>query len=320
MRIAIIGAGMAGLSCAERLRAGGLTVALFDKGRTVGGRMSTRRAELKGAALQFDHGTQVFTVRDASFGRRVDAWAEAGSVALWPDEYGDAWIGQPAMNAPLLAMADNLSVTSSVRIEAMIRDGNRWKLQGEGVDETRYGAVVVAVPAEQAAPLLAPHEASMAALARTVRSSPCWTVMAAFDSPLSAAGPQLIRNSGAIDLAVRDSSKPGRQTHECWVIHATPEWSTEHLESDPELVVSALLAAFAEALGSPRECEALRPAHAAAHRWRYARPGSADVELLWNDSIGLGACGDWLTGPQVECAWLSGTRLGDAIVESLIPE
>ena len=45
MRIAIIGAGMAGLSCADALRDEGHEIALFDKGRGPGGRMSTRRVD-----------------------------------------------------------------------------------------------------------------------------------------------------------------------------------------------------------------------------------------------------------------------------------
>ena len=40
-RIAVIGAGLAGLSCARALRARGATVRLFDKGRGAGGRLAT---------------------------------------------------------------------------------------------------------------------------------------------------------------------------------------------------------------------------------------------------------------------------------------
>ena len=45
MKIAVIGAGIAGLACAEALAAKGSDVTLFDKGRRAGGRMSTRLVE-----------------------------------------------------------------------------------------------------------------------------------------------------------------------------------------------------------------------------------------------------------------------------------
>ncbi|MEM1053678.1 MAG: FAD-dependent oxidoreductase, partial [Pseudomonadota bacterium] len=57
----IIGAGMAGLSCGTALAAGGIDVCLLDKGRGPGGRMATRRAEIGGQAVSFDHGAQYFT-------------------------------------------------------------------------------------------------------------------------------------------------------------------------------------------------------------------------------------------------------------------
>jgi len=43
MKIAIVGAGMSGLACAEALVRSGHTVSLLDKGRGPGGRMSVRR-------------------------------------------------------------------------------------------------------------------------------------------------------------------------------------------------------------------------------------------------------------------------------------
>ena len=78
-RVAVIGAGLAGLICAERLIRQGWPVTVFDKGRGPGGRMATRRAD----DLRFDHGAQYFTARDQRFRDRVDAWVHDGVVALW---------------------------------------------------------------------------------------------------------------------------------------------------------------------------------------------------------------------------------------------
>ena len=67
MKTAIIGAGMAGLSCARALIAAGQNVDLFDKGRGPGGRMSTRRMETPIGEIRWDHGAQFFTARDDRF-------------------------------------------------------------------------------------------------------------------------------------------------------------------------------------------------------------------------------------------------------------
>ena len=61
--IAIVGAGLAGLSCAARLKELGHHVELFEKSRGPAGRMSTKRGEDWAA----DHGAQYFTARDPLF-------------------------------------------------------------------------------------------------------------------------------------------------------------------------------------------------------------------------------------------------------------
>ena len=82
--ILIIGAGMAGLSCAEHLTRAGRTVALIDKGRGPGGRMAARRVDIEGETVRFDHGAQYFTARDAAFHAAVAEWETAGAAARWP--------------------------------------------------------------------------------------------------------------------------------------------------------------------------------------------------------------------------------------------
>jgi renalase len=65
--IAVVGAGLAGLSCAQALLQAGHTVHVFDKARGPSGRMSTRRADDEHGPWQCDHGAQYFTARDHAF-------------------------------------------------------------------------------------------------------------------------------------------------------------------------------------------------------------------------------------------------------------
>ncbi|MBO6767571.1 MAG: NAD(P)-binding protein [Erythrobacter sp.] len=308
MRIAIVGAGMAGMSCALRLDELGHEVALFDKGRGPGGRMATRRIEHDGRMLHFDHGAQYFTVRDPRFASRVEAWERGGIVARWPEAGAEAWVGTPAMNAPLKAMASHLDLRFGTRIDSLDRTLEGWRLRGDGVPDAMFDAVIVALPAEQAAPLLTPHAQTMGALAAATASDPCWTLMVAFSKPLSNVEATL-RDAGPIGWAARNSTKPQRSDEECWVVQGSPEWSRAHLEEDAEMAGAALLDAFSDAVGAP-----LPPILArSAHRWRYAKSGAAGTQPLWDDAQRIGACGDWLIAPRVEAAFLSGLELAEAI-------
>ena len=78
-RVAIVGAGMSGLSAASILAAEGLDVQIFEKSRGCGGRMATRRS----SGFEIDHGAQYFTVREDSFRNAVNDWLDLGIAAPW---------------------------------------------------------------------------------------------------------------------------------------------------------------------------------------------------------------------------------------------
>jgi predicted NAD/FAD-dependent oxidoreductase len=315
MRIGIVGAGMAGLACAEQLAADGHTLILLDKGRGPGGRMSTRRIATSMGEAAFDHGAQYFTVRDAGFRTRVKRWMAAGCVAPWPAAGADAYVGVPGMNAPIRDMAAAFAVQWGVRVTALVPSAGGWQLLTQSTPPVVVDAVVVALPAEQAAALTAQAAPDFVARARRLPSAPCWSVLLAFAEALPAV-PNCLREdqAGVLGWAARNRAKPGRTGPESWVLHASAEWSRQYFAAEADWVVSALSAALATRLA----IDLPPPIACSTHRWRYARPGAArsGVEgsgALWDAELRLGLCGDWLIAPRVEAAWLSGTRLAERI-------
>jgi predicted NAD/FAD-dependent oxidoreductase len=311
MRIVIVGAGVAGLACAEGLGARGHDLTLIDKGRGPGGRMSTRRIATPLGEAAFDHGAQYFTVRDSAFRARVEAWIAAGCAAPWPAAGPDAFVGVPAMNAPIRQMAAALALRWGERVTGLARTETGWRVVTDQGATLEADAVVVALPAEQAADLLAEAAPILATRARAVPTAPCWTVMLAFAD--SVPTPLDCLRGGereALGWAARNTAKPGRTGPEAWVLQGAPDWSRDHLEADAPWVIDALAAALAARLGVGLP----PPLTAAAHRWRYARSGTQGAGAIWEADLRLGLCGDWLLGPRVEAAWLSGTALADRLL------
>ena len=104
LHYAVIGAGIAGLSCARALAASGVHVTVFDKSRGPGGRMSTRRGE----GWACDHGAQYFTARDPLFQAELARWQAAGVAARWTGlskASAKTWRGTPSCSATTCAQA-----------------------------------------------------------------------------------------------------------------------------------------------------------------------------------------------------------------------
>lgn len=269
--------------------------------------MATRRVATPAGDVAFDHGAQYFTVHHPDFAEAVRAWAMAGVVAPWPAAGDGAWVGTPGMCAVVGAMAEGLSVQWHRRVESIRRVGQSWMV--DPVSEMLFDAVVVAIPAEQAAPLLDPHDPVMAATARACPSAPCWTAMVAFDRRIALAA-DTVRDAGILGWAARNSAKPGRGDGEAWVLQATPQWSRDHLEDSADSVVAALVSALAGVVDAPLP----DPIVQIAHRWRYARATATRHGALWNGVTRIGAAGDWLLGARVESAWRSGRMLAARII------
>ena len=270
--------------------------------------MSTRALETPAGAAAFDYGAQYMMVREPAFRARMAAWAAAGLVARWPAAGDDAWVGTPGMSAPVADMAHRLDVRWSSHVTALVREEGGWRLLGEGGAEGPFDAVVVAVPAEQVAPLVAHLAPDMAAASEAVPSRPCWTLVACYAAALSVEA-DILKGEGTVGWAARDSAKPDRGGPETWVIQAGPDWSAAHLEETCGAVTADLLAAFAAIAGTALP----EPVATYAHRWRYARSGRGDAPCHWNGVLRLGVCGDWCIGPRVEAAWRSGTALAAAV-------
>ncbi|MCP5401180.1 MAG: NAD(P)-binding protein [Novosphingobium sp.] len=309
MRIGIVGAGMAGLACARVLADRGGDIWLFDKGRGPGGRMSTRRVATPLGEAAFDHGAQYFTARHPRFVEVVNGWQHRGLVAPWPEAHAEAWVGVPGMNAVIGDMARRHKVAFGEIVKSLEQRGDGWHFRLDAGVAGPFDLAILAVPAEQAATLISLHDFEMARVAIRARSKPCWTGLFAFGERLATAQ-DVFRDRGIIAWAARNSAKPGRRGPESWVVQAQPSWTEAHCEDDRDDVSQALLDALASELGVARP----DPVAAAAHRWRFAMSNGTGDQALWNPGKQLGVCGDWLMGPRVESAWLSGHLLGQRIV------
>jgi renalase len=321
--IAIIGAGVAGLACARRLSETHCSVRLFDKGRSPGGRLATRRSDTPLGEAVFDHGAQYISARDPAFARAMECFGSARAAVLWEFDEGmieptrtrpQRWVGTPGMSAIARHMAEGLAIKTSARVTRVYNDRGGWWLKvdsaghEQSLNEGPFDAVVLALPAEQAAPILAPIAPRLADEAAAARTMPCWAGLFAFERRFNA--PFEVRRFGAdaaLSWIVRETSKPGRRRGpETWVVHASSAWSSANLELTTEQASDALFSAFRDVLPAAPE-----PTWRQAHRWRYAFVETpAPSPFAWDPDLRLGLCGDWRIGARVEAAWLSGDGLG----------
>jgi hypothetical protein len=184
-------------------------------------------------------------------------------------------------------------------------------------DETSVGpfaAVAVAVPAPSARLLLGRVDGMVESMTR-VRMSPCWSVMVRFEEPVLPEQDVYSDMSEVIRWIARNSSKPGRTGKgETVVIHASPAWSREAEDVEPDAVADELWNEVSRLLALPQVTPALKQ----AFLWRH---GLVDQHLgesfIYSTHYKVGTAGDWCLGRLSEHAFESGQGLGRAIANSL---
>ncbi len=296
MQIAIIGAGLAGISAGNVLTARGHRVVLFEKARGFGGRCATKRWE----GHVVDHGAQYFTLRDGRFRAAAeaacgDALQRIGAPVL--DENGNArpetgrWFHRDGNSR----LARDLARGLDVQLETTIANARELLREAGG----EFDHVISTAPFPQTAQLFG--------LTASFDYVPCLTVLLRYrgDSLGTTASAYAISDHrGPRAWSACENHKPGRipAGETVLVAQMAETFSREHLEQAPENY-AALVRPLLEARW---QLPADRFVGALGHRWRYARVKQTlpPPEL----PRGLHFLGDALISSRVEDAWLAGQR------------
>ena len=332
-RVAIIGAGISGLSAARTIADHGLDVVVFEKSRGVGGRMSTRRTR---SEQKFDHGAQYFTARDERFLRYVRSWQKHGVVANWPESsqgnhgqiavlidgeiqsYSTSeqrFVGTPGMNAVGKHLARGLNIELETEVKAVIPIHNHIAIRDASQNLLgNFDRLIISAPAAQTADLLDEFP-TLAEPISKITMNPCWALMVELPKPLNAPWAAAFVHNSPISWIARNQTKPGRQSsNEQLVLHANPQWSKDNWDESPEQVSARLLDELWRATGGSSQI----PATTIAHRWKFAIPvNPTEIESYFDAEAGIAACGDWANGSRIEGAFLSGISAAGRILGTL---
>ncbi len=325
-RIAVIGAGIAGLSAARTLVDHRCDVSVFDRGRIAGGRIATRHPRPDTDRSAVDHGAPAFSVTDPRFGRHLRAWITQGYCARWTHtehqngttKQAHAFVGQPTMDALCSHLGNGIPTHHDTTVTAVTRDDSgAYRLaidtgsDNAQTDTGPFDAVILAAAPPQSQRLLADLDPSLHDQVGRITTAPAWVLMLELEHPADGA-PEVIRlEHPVLQTLIRIDTKPGREHRpgqSVWAAHATADWAASRLDAPRDHIQTALLDATIEALaphlGTVADQHVL---HARVHRWSFARTDATiDARCIASNDGTLIICGDGFAGNTVESAFLSG--------------
>ncbi|MBW4467284.1 MAG: FAD-dependent oxidoreductase [Pegethrix bostrychoides GSE-TBD4-15B] len=336
--VAVVGAGLAGLVCAQRLRQAGLRVVVLEKSRGLGGRLATRRLSGTLSGTCADHGVRYLADQGALTHLLIQTLLQQSLLQPWPTrleviESGEHsspkvayYTAQNGLTVVAKWLAAKLEIWSGQRLQRLTQTEAGWQLELEAQFDSPANSpllarsVVMAIPAPQALALLKPLSAELPDLIPAIRSAefdPCLTVIASYPAePTEAILPwqavQLIDHPELSWISL-ESSKGRDLQIPVLVVQSTPKFAALHLEAEDLQPVGTLLleqaaATLAANLETALARDRSQPAALQVHRWRYGFVRQPLLERF------LSACaphplvcsGDWCGGSQIEAALASG--------------
>ncbi len=277
--IAVIGAGIAGLSLAQVLSAQA-DVTIFEKSRGLGGRLATRRA----SPYSFDHGAPYFRAITPRFIAHVDQMRAAGVVDIWPARFAEIrqgqivdtriwgdqpphFVGTPSMNEIGKFLARGLTIHTEHKLISAKHIDGRWLLEfdGSGAYAHEFDILVLAIPVPQSAAIL-PDELRASLPAIQTPMTGCFALMLGFDGSLDLPFDAALINDPTLSWLSVESSKAGRQSAASITVLSRNDWAQAHMEDDVTQVQEQML----QALAAIAPTGALKPVYQNIHRWRYA--------------------------------------------------
>jgi renalase len=311
--VAIIGAGLSGLSCAQALQTAGITVHLFERSPAVGGRCATQLWQ----GHLVDLGVQYFTAHSGDFKKELLTRLRQFRPIISPifdqdnrvitDPAGPRFYVLQGNNYFAHVLSHGLDIRLNTPVESVSFRSSGIKCQGE-----TYQAVVSALPGPQTAHLFSLKQAP-------AEYDPCLVAL------LEYAGANLGRSRESYGHVLPDGKSPlqasycennkvgrivGNKT--VFVVHASSNYSRQYVEAPPDLYLPDLVQAHEEVWGIPGG--QLMASY--GHCWIYGRPRN---DFSHNLGLPTGAfiCGDSRTTSTVEDVWLDGQKAAREVVSYL---
>lgn len=322
MRVAVIGAGVAGLSCARQLHAHAVDVVVFEKSRGFGGRAATRRL----GPYTFDTGATSLTPQGKSIFDVVTQQLDASELVQVekPIYYhvngrvsgkssgvnGGRYCYTKGMSTLGKLLASGLDVRLETLIEKVTPNGGKWDINGEQFDK-----VVFAAPLEQTSAILLASGIERKFVAVSYRK--CLSVLFGFahakDWPFHALLDPEQRHP-ATWLSIESVKVPGHRApegHSAVVVQMSPSYSRLNFENEEKEIVGDSLVYVHKLLGEDMG----QPVIADVKRWRFSHPESVlDFANLNKGHDNYVICGDFTHGPRIEFAYESGLAAAGKIL------
>jgi hypothetical protein len=334
MKIAVIGAGVAGLTAGRVLAESGHEVVVFEKSRGYGGRLATRYAG-DNNSTKLDHGLSYIEVSSEKIEPLINDLINNGSLKPWKgpfikrEQNGEQtqikptkkrYIAPKGMNQVGKKLARMVDVRTETKVSGVTHIGEdrtkkrSWMLNFPTGAAENFDAVILATPSKQAYAILNTtiDEVQTLKLLREiddVEYAPSFSLMVGYGSTEIPDWAMMSCENDIIHSISNEASKREGNAECSFVVHTKAEFADKHKNTDKDEVQEIILDELSDILGGWSSL----PEWKQLHFWRYSKVINPlpypFMEVVGHDAP-IALVGSYMNGDSVESAYLSGLAIG----------
>lgn len=306
-KVIIIGSGIAGISSSLKLKSYGINSIILDKGNFIGGRISTREVKIGSSSSYFFHGAQFFTAKTYEFKKIISTGVNGKYIKEFGNFDPKRYRGNKTMREFLLNLSKELHIQQKVNIIGIKKDNNKIKILDNKIKEwISYDGVISTLPAPQNCELLNQFPSLQKTL-NTGSYHACIALMFTFDEIPSGLNTyyDFYKKPGILSWMASGSNL------NVWTAHTNEKFSDLNYHKDKNFLKEKIMSSIKQFFFSSKiKFHSL-------HVWRYAKVAKKCLGPQIDPKYPVAIAGDFLEGPNVEAAFISGNKAANLIFDRL---
>lgn len=327
--VIIVGAGICGIAAGNFLKESGLNIKLLDKGKSIGGRLATRKIISDDQLIKVDYGCKYIEANSFEFSQAVVGLIKNNSVKKWKTvnqnsllneiEKNLRFVGKQSMRQIALELSQNLSISNGIKITKVYREAGAWGLIDENNNSYFSEAILFTMPVPQILDLLKnsnipilPNKKNELEKVEYARSIVAILTLEK-SSALKDEGGLKIENS-AISFITDNNLKGVNEGSPTITVEMSNDFSIKNWDKIEEEIANKIIEESSDFLNS-------KVINYQIHKWKYSTPIKIypkKFEFILEPGP-IYFAGDAFLGNNVESAYLSGLDAAKSIVQILSP-
>ena len=310
-KVLVIGSGIAGISASLKLKTYGVDSIIIDKGRFIGGRISSREKKCANDANYFFHGAQFFTANSKSFKKVIEQGIKNNSIKEFGNFHPPRFRGHKTMREFLTNLTLGLNVQQNTRITGLKPSQKGISVLNEKIKTWQnFDAVISTIPSPQNFSLMENFPELRNTLDKSSYDS-CIALMFSFDeTPKNIPSYfDLHKKTGILSWMACGSNL------NLWTAHTKGSFANKNLNQNKDQLKKEILLAIQKVFSKFQN--SLEINFHSLHIWKYAKVKKISYGIQIDPVFPIALAGDFMEGSNIESAFISGEKAADLIFNRL---